>query len=47
MAIENTMEKETTTIQIYKATKNKLSDIGKRKETYDDIINHKPIGSGK
>jgi len=34
------MEKtEATTIQISKGTREKLADMGKKGETYDDIIN--------
>ena len=32
------MGKEKTTIQIYNTTRKRLSDIGKRSESYDDII---------
>lgn len=33
------MNEETTTIKIMKATRDALKNIGKKSETYDDIIN--------
>ena len=33
------MEEKKTTILIFKTTRKKLNDLGKRGETYDDIIN--------
>lgn len=32
-------EQETTTIQLFKETREKLKEIGKMGETYDDVIN--------